>query len=356
MAAAPSYVGGAGPMHVVKQDNIDEITPATRSATRVVYLVKRYGRNYAGGELSHDERGNAITGSEIPSICSENRFETPNSVFFKKVFHQHTPGNVYTEHGKYWEPIAIEKFRQKTGAKLFFVGFMRHEEYGFLGGTFDALAIMPDGEGVLVEVKCPYTRGICMKVPEHYIGQIQIYMEIADLDRCEFVQFKPSYYTAKRAIKKPETLLTMTVQRDKGYFVAKMPTLWSFWKRLCGFRAGVAPVAGLASNVIKTAWKFYKSKTAILEIGHKLVCASFKYNRVKLCGIDKTIEAELESFNKPKMPTLPLRPGVVLKVDPFAFSSPVPIKLVVMDYEQPKPKRPPSADIEDESDLKKSKQ
>lgn len=67
------------------EDNIDQIVPTTDSARRVVELVKKYGKKYVAGELSAD-RGLALTGSEIPTICSENRFEDASTCFFNKLY------------------------------------------------------------------------------------------------------------------------------------------------------------------------------------------------------------------------------------------------------------------------------
>jgi hypothetical protein len=48
-------------------DDISKVEIKTDSARRVKELVEKYGREYADGELAHEERGKALTGSEIPS-------------------------------------------------------------------------------------------------------------------------------------------------------------------------------------------------------------------------------------------------------------------------------------------------
>lgn len=70
---------------MMADDDINQVVPTTDSARRVVELVKKYGKNYVAGELSL-ERGAALTGSEIPTICGENRFEDAKSCFFTKVY------------------------------------------------------------------------------------------------------------------------------------------------------------------------------------------------------------------------------------------------------------------------------
>lgn len=287
---------------------IDEIRPRTDTAKRVVDLVRKYGRGYANGELDFARRGMALTGSEIPTICGENRFERPNAVLFRKAFDVRSPDSEATMHGRKYEPIAISKFRAQTGAMVFYVGFMKHEEYDFIGGTFDALAIMPSGEGVLVEVKCPFSRGISPVVPEHYVGQVQSYLEIAGLETCMFVQYKPAYTTPERKMHRPEKLIVTPVARDRSYFGTRMPVLWEFWKRLRAFREGVLPTADAAARAIQMTWKHGpKSAKAVLS------CVRYRWKRRAYDGVSEATLGELEK-TRPRMPRVPLPPGTVLSV------------------------------------------
>jgi putative phage-type endonuclease len=236
------------------------------------------------------------------AICGENRFETKNGAFFKKAFDVRFAGNECTEHGKKYEPIAIAKFKKQTGAKMFFVKFMVHPEFKFLGGTFDGLAILPSGEGVLIEVKCPFSRGIGYSVPEHYVGQIQTYMEIAGLDRCLFVQYKPSYVTPGRKFVRPEKLSVLSVQRDWGYFVSRMPILWSFYKRLCAFREGVLPTANAAATAIQRTWRSTRTTTGQpSRLSAKLSVTEYSRQRRTYDGVSEAVEAEMERTQRPQM-------------------------------------------------------
>jgi hypothetical protein len=236
------------------------------------------------------------------AICGENRFETSNAAFFKKAFDVRFGGNDATEHGKKYEPIAIAKYKAMSGAKIFFVKFMLHSEYKFLGGTFDGLGILPSGEGVLVEVKCPYTSSIGNVIPEHYIGQVQVYMEIAGLDRCLFIQYKPAYITPGRKFHRPEKLSVLSVLRDPGYFVTRMPILWRFYKRLCAFREGVMPTAGAAAALIQGAWRHTHRKYYPSELGVRLRAIEYRRVRRAYDGVREGVEADMEFSQRPRMP------------------------------------------------------
>ena len=318
-------------------DDIDSVEITTDSARRVQELLKQSGRTYADGELNHVERAKVLTGSEIPTICGENRFETPSAAFFKKAFDVHFAGNAATEHGKHYEPIAIAKFKAQSGAKVFFVGFMLHRTFRFIGGTFDALAILPTGEGVLVEVKCPYTRGIGTTIPEHYIGQVQAYMEVAGLDRCLFVQYKPPYVTPTRGMHRPEKLSVVSVPRDAGYFASRMPALWRFFKRLCAFREGVLPTANAAATVLQRVWRHHRNawirmendpasdmprmrNASVTRLMVRLAAAEYGRQRRMYDGVSEAVDAELEHSQKPEMPTKPVPDGTVVIVVPIERS------------------------------------
>ena len=292
-----------------QDDDIDSVVPTTHSAARVVELVKRYGRGYAGGELDHVGRGKALTGSEIPTICGENRFERPSSVMFKKAFDMKIADSEAMRHGRTCEPIAISRFKRQSGAKVFFVGFMVHPLYTFIGGTFDALAIMPSGEGVLVEIKCPFSRSICDRVPEHYIGQVQVYMEIAGLDDCMFVQYKPPYDTPSKGLHRPEKLSIVRVKRDATYFGLRMPVLWKFWKRLCSFRAGILPRAECAATLIQRFWRTHRNhpspSVSDVLVRHRL-------QRREYDGIYDGHMQDMERLECPTMPRCPLPPDAEL--------------------------------------------
>lgn len=272
-------------------DRVEDVVPTTDSARRVVELVRLYGKGYVAGELSAD-RGMAITGSEIPTICSENRFEDSDTCFFNKIYGKKQVDNEYTRHGRDFEPIAISKFKQKTGAKVFFVSFMRSEKYPFMGGTFDFLAVMPDGEGVLGEVKCPLKRSISDSVPPQYVGQVQTYLEIADLQKCLFVQYKPPYATPVRRQQRPEKLVITTVYRDPRYFLVRMPTLWEFWVKVCAWRSAILPLADSATRVIVAAWRVRKHRTTYIKA--KLVLHDFKRLRLAHAGLYDLKVAEME--------------------------------------------------------------
>jgi putative phage-type endonuclease len=275
------------------EDDINTVDVTTASAARVKELVQRYGKTYVSGELSQ-ERGACITGSAISAIMGENRWETQDDVFFEKVFKMSKPETPAMLHGSVNEPKAIMAFRAHfVGCKTFFVGFMRSDKYPFIGGTPDMLAIMPDGEGVLIEIKCPANRSIGDYVPTCYIGQVQTYLEICGLEQALFVQYKPQYETPKKKLLRETKLMVTRVQRDPDYLGKRMCIAWRFWIRLVSFKQAVLPTAPAAATAIKSLWKWHKMHTNKTKIKWLLCLSSFLYENSCRKGLTEMITANM---------------------------------------------------------------
>lgn len=66
---------------------------------------------------------------------------------------------------------------------------LRHPQYDWIGASPDGVSIGgPEDEPYAVEVKCPVSREITAEVPDHYIPQVQLQLEVMDLEMCVFVQ------------------------------------------------------------------------------------------------------------------------------------------------------------------------
>jgi putative phage-type endonuclease len=185
-----------------------------------------------------------VTASDVPSIVGESPWKNRRSVLFDKTFGIRQPESDAMRHGHYYEPVAIKKFCDKTGAKVEYPGYVKHKKFQWFGGTVDGVATMPDGSRCVIEVKCPVSRKITDEVPAHYIGQVQSYLELLDLDTCLFVQYKPP------GPRKPEEFLITNVKRDRGYMESRLPSLLRFWMDLHVHRAYAHRIV----TVIQRAW------------------------------------------------------------------------------------------------------
>jgi putative phage-type endonuclease len=95
-------------------------------------------------------------------------------------------GNEATRFGSKFEEIASRIYQHKTKQVVLEFGLLQHPNYSFVGASPDG--ITPDG--IMLEIKCPMHRKITGVVPSNYWCQMQVQMEVADLDNCDFVECK----------------------------------------------------------------------------------------------------------------------------------------------------------------------
>jgi putative phage-type endonuclease len=92
--------------------------------------------------------------------------------------------SIYTLWGKKYEEIATRFYRQLKNTEVLEFGSLPHSRLNWIRASPDG--ITPDG--VMLEIKCPFSRKINGIVPHHYWQQIQLQLEVADLDVCDFLE------------------------------------------------------------------------------------------------------------------------------------------------------------------------
>jgi len=168
------------------------------------------------------QRNNAITASDIPTVLGENSYKTPWSLLLDKCAANPKPfvGNAATKWGTHYEDIAIEKYCEIKGKRVLAFGLLMHPEYTWLGGSPDGITT----DGILLEVKCPLKRKIVMgEVPHHYLSQILLNLEICDLELGHFIEFVPGNSDNDYLINIVE------VKRDREWFARELPKMKAFW-------------------------------------------------------------------------------------------------------------------------------
>lgn len=104
--------------------------------------------------------------------------------------------------------------------------------------TIDYLAGSPDGvteSGRLVEIKCPARRKITPDVPDHYMPQLQLLMEIMDLEVCDFIQYRP-VDGEFGSWPNPYEFVVVTVMREREWFTENLPIFHNMWQRILWHR------------------------------------------------------------------------------------------------------------------------
>ena len=174
-------------------------------------------------------RKNVLTASDVPTAIGDNPYQKPFDLLLKKCGKgEPFNGNIFTEHGNKYEDEARILYEERHNEKVHEIGLYIHPEIKWLGGS-------PDGiteSGKLVEIKCPLRREIKDEVPIHYMGQIQMCMEILDLESCDFIQYKPEEITWP----KPAEFMLTHVKRDREWFKEKLPIMEEFWNKVLWHR------------------------------------------------------------------------------------------------------------------------
>ena len=157
----------------------------------------------------YDARYNKITASEIASvigtdmsnICENERKKIYKKPAFKNSYelmktkilkNDEFKGNIYTDWGILFEPIATLLYEHRNNNRILEFGLIEHPK-------IDLFAASPDGitqkNAIMIEIKVPYQRKLSGLVPLNYWMQMQLQMETCNLDKCHFVEDKTLKYS-----------------------------------------------------------------------------------------------------------------------------------------------------------------
>lgn len=161
--------------------------------SRIHWIKKLYhfAKITVGGEQHSDdwhlERNKRLTASSISTV-----FGNPETKAYKKLMYEKIdPLNIerFSSDATIWgtmmEPIARDVYSIVYYITVKEFGLIPHAKYDFIGAS-------PDGiteSGVLLEIKCPFSRNITNKVPKKYYDQIQHQLEVCDYDICHYAEF-----------------------------------------------------------------------------------------------------------------------------------------------------------------------
>lgn len=132
-----------------------------------------------------------VTGSELSSATNpssrraffERKLAGPGSWNGLK-------GKPAIQWGVRYEPVACELYRRRTGAKVYEFGLIPHKQIRGFGASPDGITDL----GIMLEIKCPYSRVISGDVPRAYYAQIQAQLDTTGLGECDYVECKLDEY------------------------------------------------------------------------------------------------------------------------------------------------------------------
>lgn len=135
-------------------------------------------------------REGKITGSECYICCGGTMFGKN----FEKLIEEKTSKvekkryvGVAMKHGIMLENVAVKLYETLYGRLVLSSGFIVHPIYDYIGASTDGFVIdMRNLTGKCLEIKCPYSKRRLDSIPEYYIHQMQMQMEVNDIDECDY--------------------------------------------------------------------------------------------------------------------------------------------------------------------------
>ena len=171
----------------------------------------------------HEARKGVIaTGSRIAALKGLSQWSKPDDLMrqlVREYYLEDDPeafqGNIATQWGLNNEQRAIDEYEMETGCTVQHVGFIKHQNYDFIGASPDGYVL--DG---LIEVKCPFSQKVTsIKDRPDYYEQIQLQMEVTNKNWCDFVTWTPSELVIER------------VERDADWLDYSLPIIQEFHQR-----------------------------------------------------------------------------------------------------------------------------
>lgn len=86
--------------------------------------------------------------------------------------------------GIMFEPVANAIYSKRMGVHIHEFGLLRHPTISHIGASPDGISDM----GIMIEIKCPYSRIIDGVVPSAYVAQIQCQLDVCGLEECDFFE------------------------------------------------------------------------------------------------------------------------------------------------------------------------
>lgn len=118
-----------------------------------------------------------------------------------------------------FEPVIKQIIEFKDKCKIYEPGRLQHATNTQLAASPDGLveeSVNQEQVGRLIEIKCPYSRSIGGEIPSDYWIQMQIQMEVADVDECEYIE---ANLVSKRARQTDPLDLSGTTYQGKLYLL-----------------------------------------------------------------------------------------------------------------------------------------
>jgi len=181
------------------------------------------------------QRSTRLTGCDFSAAIGKNKYKSSTQLLFDKCgAGEPFTGNEFTEWGEYYEDIAVKRFEEITGKTVLEFGLLQHPTIDWLGSSPDGVTT----DGCVLEIKCPGPRKLVHgEIPECYIWQVVLNMEVCDLDEAYFMEYKPKELKEKWGGPLEEEEINLVhVKRDKKKFEDVLDLAREFWDSVLHYR------------------------------------------------------------------------------------------------------------------------
>ena len=169
---------------------------------RIKFLIETYGNDDQRTNAWFQKRGEMLTASEIWKCFNSSQAARNEIILSKLQPPKNNQGSGVSSliWGTRFEPIAKEIYCFLEKIEIKDLSCVVHPEHSFIGASPDGLILSNDHRnGRLIEIKCPISRSFddTTPIPEHYYHQMQLQLECAGLQECDYVemQFVKCSYT-----------------------------------------------------------------------------------------------------------------------------------------------------------------
>jgi putative phage-type endonuclease len=134
-------------------------------------------------------RRGLVTASDISSALGSAKYGTQKEFFKKKCGAESEQrafcgGAPPLKWGVMYEPVANAIYCARNRVEVHEFGLLAHRTVVHLGASPDGINEL----GVMLEIKCPFSRKIDGVVPREYYHQIQGQLEVCGLDDCDYME------------------------------------------------------------------------------------------------------------------------------------------------------------------------
>lgn len=170
------------------------------------------------------QRRNSIGGSDAGAILGFNKYESPYSLYCKKVypdeFEQDLSGNDAIHFGNVLEDVVAKEFSERTGKKVRKHNkMMYHEEYDFMSANVDRVVI---GEKAILECKTAnqykdseWKDG---NVPASYMAQCYHYLAVTGLEKAYIAVLIGGQKFVWSVIERDDEVINQIIESEKNFW------------------------------------------------------------------------------------------------------------------------------------------